>query len=181
MRRTESGFTIIELVVVIILLGILAATALPRFMKVDDKANAAVVQGVLGGFQTGISLYHAQWVANGQPAANTQIAQFNNLRTNSAGFPYGTADNTGTGGNVTNSGDCAAVFTGTLQAGAPSISAVAALANVTGSTTAFTTVRTGTNCDYYYTSAGSASGTTVPDISYTSTTGILTQTTAVLP
>jgi len=181
MRRVQSGFTIVELIVVIILVGILAATALPRFMKVDDKARAAVVQGVLGGFQTGVSLYHAQWVANGQPAANTQIAQFNNLRTNAPGYPYGTADNSGSGSNVSNSGDCAAVFTGTLQAGAPSISAVAALANVTGSTTDFTTVRNGTNCDYYYTSGGSTSGLTVPLISYNSGTGILTQTTAVLP
>ena len=68
MRRTASGFTIIELVVVIILLGILAATALPRFMNVDTQAHAAVVEGVQGGLQTGVSLYHAQWVAMQQPA-----------------------------------------------------------------------------------------------------------------
>ena len=181
MRRTVSGFTIIELVVVIILLGILAATALPRFMKVDDKAHAAVVEGVLGGFQTGVSLYHAQWVADGQPVANTQIPEFNNLRNTVAGFPYGNNDNSGSGSTIANSGDCAAVFTGTLQAGAPSISAVAALANVTGSVTDFTTVRNATNCDYYYTGAGSASGSTVPLITYVSATGILNQTTAVLP
>src|SRR4051812_18650412 len=91
MPRRESGFTIIELVVVIILLGILAATALPRFMNVDDEAHLSVVQGVHGGMQTSVSLYHAQWVAQSQPAANTQIPEFNNLRTNANGFPYGTA------------------------------------------------------------------------------------------
>ncbi|NJN52654.1 MAG: prepilin-type N-terminal cleavage/methylation domain-containing protein [Gammaproteobacteria bacterium] len=181
MHRQQSGFTIIELVVVIILLGILAATALPRFMNVDDEAHAAVVAGVMGGLQTGVSLYHAQWIAEGQPNANTQIADFNLLRTNAAGFPYGTADNSGTGSNVTNSADCAAVFTGVLQAGAPSVSSVAALANVVGSVTDFTAVRTGVNCDYYYTGQRSTSGATIPLLQYGSVAGVVTQTTAALP
>ncbi len=41
MQRTQTGFTIVELVVVIILLAILAATALPRFIDVDGEARAA--------------------------------------------------------------------------------------------------------------------------------------------
>ena len=180
MRRTASGFTIIELVVVIILLGILAATALPRFMNVDTQAHAAVVEGVQGGLQTGVSLYHAQWVAMQQPAANTQIAEFNNLRTNANGFPYGTANRAGTGSNVTNSADCAAIFTGVLQAGAPSIRSVAAAANVVGSNTDFTAVVNGVNCDYYYTAENNTAGSVVPLLQYTSTTGLLNATTATL-
>jgi MSHA pilin protein MshB len=180
MRRTASGFTIIELVVVIILLGILAATALPRFMNVDTQAHAAVVEGVHGGLQTGVSLYHAQWVAMQQPAPNTQIAEFNNLRTNANGFPYGTANRAGTGSNVTNSADCAAIFTGVLQAGAPSIRSVAAAANVVGSNTDFTAVVNGVNCDYYYTAEDNTAGSVVPLLQYTSTTGLLNATTATL-
>ena len=42
--KRQDGFTIIELVVVILLLGILAATALPRFMDVTDEAHDAVVE-----------------------------------------------------------------------------------------------------------------------------------------
>ena len=48
----QTGFTIIELVVVIVLLGIMAATALPRFMDVTSEAHSAVVDGVKGGMQS---------------------------------------------------------------------------------------------------------------------------------
>ncbi|MBL6688633.1 MAG: prepilin-type N-terminal cleavage/methylation domain-containing protein, partial [Pseudomonadales bacterium] len=53
-RDTQKGFTIVELVVVIIILGILAATALPRFLDVSEDAHIAAVDSVEGALSTGL-------------------------------------------------------------------------------------------------------------------------------
>ncbi|MDO9520463.1 MAG: type II secretion system protein [Pseudohongiella sp.] len=87
-RKGQQGFTIIELVVVILLLGILAATALPRFIDVTEQAHDAVFSGVGGSVVTGTALYRAEWVARGQPASNTELQSYGNLRV-APGFSVG--------------------------------------------------------------------------------------------
>jgi MSHA pilin protein MshB len=62
----HSGFSLIELVIVVVVLGILAVTALPRFLDVTEEAKNASVEGVAGGFATGVSLTRAQWEAIGR-------------------------------------------------------------------------------------------------------------------
>ena len=47
--KNSSGFTLIELVIVIVILGILAVTALPRYLDVTEEAKNASVEGVAGG------------------------------------------------------------------------------------------------------------------------------------
>lgn len=48
MRQHQGGFTLIELVMVIVILGILAATALPKFVDLKSEANTAALNGVVG-------------------------------------------------------------------------------------------------------------------------------------
>jgi prepilin-type N-terminal cleavage/methylation domain-containing protein len=67
--KKVSGFTIVELVVVIIILGILAATALPRFIDVSDEAHSATVDAVMGGLKSAQGMAHAKWMASGKPTS----------------------------------------------------------------------------------------------------------------
>lgn len=64
-NRAQHGFTIIELVVVIALLGLLAAVALPKFADMTAEARTAAFEGVKGGFTSGVQIVHAKWLAQG--------------------------------------------------------------------------------------------------------------------
>lgn len=63
----QSGFTLIELVIVVVILGFLAVTAIPKFLDLTDQAKQANIEGMAGGFATAVSLARAQWEAEGRP------------------------------------------------------------------------------------------------------------------
>ncbi len=68
-RIEQGGFTLIELVVVITILGILAAFAVPRFASLEGQARLAATQALAGSVRSGAALSHALWLAQGNPAS----------------------------------------------------------------------------------------------------------------
>ena len=57
--NAKSGFTLVELVVVIVVLGILAAVAIPKFFDFSGDAKEAACKGALGGVRSAVATYYA--------------------------------------------------------------------------------------------------------------------------
>lgn len=138
----QSGFTLIELVIVVVILGFLAVTAIPKFLDLTDQAKQANIEGMAGGFATAISLARAQWEAEGRPkdATNRNSVEYDGtdlvLTTQAAGIRPGyvvssvAGQNSGDalGGNFT-SANCVDIWQNIFQQPPRLTNAIATLNN----------------------------------------------------
>jgi len=68
--NTQQGFTLIELVVVIVILGILAATAAPKFIDLTGDAKASTIEAVRGSVESATTMVHAKALIAGDTEGN---------------------------------------------------------------------------------------------------------------
>ncbi|MEO7576898.1 MAG: prepilin-type N-terminal cleavage/methylation domain-containing protein [Massilia sp.] len=86
-RANQGGFTLIELIVVIVILGILAATALPKFADLSGDARKSTVQAARGSLESVSAMVHGRFLISGGTQAtmeNVNVAITN-------GYPSATA------------------------------------------------------------------------------------------
>ena len=88
MKRMQAGFTMIELIVVIVILGVLAAVAMPKFVDVSSDAKAAALQGVAGAATSAMNVnYGARKVNVAKGSAVTNCTDVSTLM--QGGLPTG--------------------------------------------------------------------------------------------
>ncbi len=88
-KKAQQGFTLIELVVVIVILGILAVTAAPKFIDLTGDARASVIEATEGSINSAADLAHAKALVSGQDGSTGAIS----VGTSTINLKYGWPQN----------------------------------------------------------------------------------------
>ena len=98
--KNEAGFTMIELVVVIVILGILAAFAVPRYTALQTQARAAAVNGMAGALRGAVAVVRSHYIVTGATASPVTLTDGTTVAVGIAGAAAGVP--TGAAGGIDN-------------------------------------------------------------------------------
>lgn len=181
-QHQNSGFTLIELTMVIILLGILSITVLPRFIHLSNEAEQAVFDSYYGALKSSVKMYHLSWMSKGNPSGN--FGNFSSVPS-LTGYPAG-----GAVLNTAFESDCTTIWGDLLQGADISLGFISATNGWSASISKEDWMRSASQiaslgesedlyCHFVYTSSyfsGGFSGSVserIPTIQYNIKTGVL--------
>jgi MSHA pilin protein MshA len=153
-RARQAGFTLVELVIVILILGILSAVALPRFINLGGDARKAKAEGIFGAVRSAMQITRAGSLVRGTSADATSTLAVDGTNVDMVyGYPAATAAGIVAAAGLSTSNDKVTLDTSTAGTVVIQVNGAAALANcsityvaATGATTAATASVDVSNC-----------------------------------
>ena len=160
LHTRQRGFTLLEIVLVLVILSIVGAVMMEKFVDLSDGAHHAQVESNAGGLQTAVRMVYMQYRINGLSGAQDNVAGYGNgtIDVNANGYPTDTNN-----ANTVNPARCARLWNGVLMSG-PTAS------NNGAGNSDYRATRSGQTCIYTY----QRDSDTVRRIFYNALTGAVT-------